>query len=337
MKRSLLVILFLFILTPTVFAQYGRFFTIEGEMLENEPANAKNLSFIIQPLDFKHLMSNYRLSATGEINYRSPGERIWLGASYSYDYFIHYGKETINTRTTDSKLDNYNLPSSSFKTVVGFNFYAKKLNGKRKVLIGGRFANIKTYAVLPADFYRCFGVHAGLENYKRYIYADYSFNLDPQVNLNNGIYPLNYAKSKVESYANISYVAAGFHYQVIDDLKIRVNYQGRDKVKSNRSVTTYYFDLLFPVSRKFNEATVIVGVDTLYEVVHKKLPVSSLTQLKSMGAKIGVRSNDIGTLGAYAGVDVAFLPGPKGVFTSLMMNATFGFSLNFRAKKVAQR
>lgn len=309
--------------------------TIDAEILENDPKNADNLSIAIAPLDFKFLFNHYRLSADIDVMYRSKNERFWINPSFGYDYYSTKGSAVMDSRPKNYNASDYNKPSYFYKCNIGFNFISNTQNDKRRVLIAGRFGNIKTYAIVDADCIKSIGIHAGYENFTRYIFSNYQFS--KTVFSGSNLNTFNYSTTEVESYAKVNYISAGFHYQVVDHLKIKVNYFNKDKIKSNKSVVVYYFDVLLPLARTFADANVLVGVDTLFNPVYSKLPVSSSSPLTKFGLRLGLKTFELTRAGGYAGVEAGILPGPNNMISNIMLNFNVGFAINARAKKLSQK
>lgn len=307
--------------------------TVNYTVESNDPSNAPNLSFSLNPFIADIYTLNINLGYSAELNYRL-NNRWEFGGFYRGSYLDRFKTTTGNPSVAHGFSDDEEKGVQSF----GFNamFYFKDdlrvINEDIEVKQHSDGSTRVHYVIqVPARRLTLYGFRLGYESFNSSVYSENSnikFTGAP-VNPQIGIYYPTDLDGRYSAYLNSGYMSIGFCRTRITDIHVDTDKYGK---KRTAAVTQLYADLLYSTSASYSGMNVAMR-DSASQQYNSYAPYTVTSPFSKIGMRVGFTQHAnyrFQPLGVF-GVELGLRPGPKAGMDNLYLMIKFGLNLSMKA------
>ncbi len=333
MKAIKKIILFVFLSISYISSFAQNFNTVSYDIVRNDPANINSTYIYVMPLnmDFSANYINVSYGFGAEYNF---GDKLVLGVDFKRSY-----TEKLNNLLHD--FDNLLFIRNG--SAVGGEKNYTTYEFSAQYLIGGKLRNAMSFPVVDDGInsttfikikslqYLAFAFRASYGFHKHNITNVGGFGTK-QIKFNYNAYRpdnpiVNITDIAGSTMFNMQYVSLGVGVFQKQDLKFTTEYYG---TKDYSIVTTYYFDVLIPVSQELTNMAVTDrtnGAPISYVVnVNKNTPMTKY------GYRIGMKYQSVSKLrkiNSGGKVELGFLPGPNKLSNNFFISLGLDINISF--------
>jgi hypothetical protein len=328
------ITLFIIALTSCSFSFGQNSDTVYYKVLRNDPNNINNLFIYAMPLNLDFLISYINISYGFGAEYNHK-DRFTLGVDFKRSY-----TEKLNDLFQGD-------PSNGLYSKIGHavdkkNFMIYEFSAQ--YLLGGKIRthnekpvmndglNTTTYIKIKTKHYIAFALRAS--------YAQQQYNLTNttmnDLRFNYKAYKLDEPNIIFDDLAGstmytLQFVSFGLGLFQKQDLKIATDSYG---TKDYSMITTYYFDILLPVSQEL--ANLEVSDRSGAHPTNYEVNVNDHTPMTNYGFRVGMKWQNVATIrniNAGTKFEIGFLPGPNKLTNNFFISLGLDLNISFDTRK----
>jgi len=334
--KILRITLFIIALTSCSFSFGQNSDTVHYKVLRNEPNSINNMYIYAMPLniDFMIQYINISYGFGAEYNYK---DKFILGVDYKRSYteklnnLIH-GTDDLSLQKTGSAIGgekNYSTFELSTQYLIGGRL--REAIDKPVVQDGINsvtYIKIKTLQYLALTLRASYGFHRhNISNMKMVGY---------EINYNYQAYKLDNPSVIIEDIGGttmyyMQYVSLGVGVYQKQDLKFSTQNYG---TKDYSMMTTYYFDVLLPVSQELSNMDVTDR--TKGNPINYEVNVNDHTLMTKYGFRAGMKFQSVSRnrrINSGAKIELGFLPGPNKLTDNFFISIGLDLNMSFNTQK----
>ena len=294
--------------------------TFSFTQLRNDPANASNLTFLLDPFYFELYGLNSNLGYAASLRYRWKNT-LAIKLAYRGSYYESVEKESIG------QTGSFGGPATGVSNLQSLDlncdyYFNSKIDTNVESVNIGIFRGFAFNERVNALFQSQYGVRLGLQYFQTFVsgnqipFSGY-FENDPSKRvINFGLEQLGTMME--ENVINIGLSMTGRH-----DLLITNQTLGQSKVMNE---TYLYGDILFAPAMAYANV-ILSNYQYISREQYTDFVVNNNITKSRFGVRVGFEYTDLSKAGLTFGIETGFRPGPT-FDTGLYVMGKFGVSLN---------